>query len=429
MQSGSSAPPPHDPSPSSFPPSSSSSTSPTSPSSSPASPSTSPSSTTTSGTPLRPLAALAAAALLGGGAALGGVFALGVNGRTTTTVVTEQAPAVTVASAIPAAATGELTIPQIYQRSGTGVVQITSTGGGGQALGSGFVIDKAGRIVTNYHVIAGATDIEVRFSNSSTLKATLVGGDPSTDLALLKVSAGPRALTPLPLGNSDKTVVGEPVVAIGNPFGLERTVTSGIVSAVQRAVRAPNGFAIDHIIQTDAAINQGNSGGPLLNARGEVIGVNSQIETGSAGTGNVGIGFAVPSNTVKSVVAQLLQTGKVEHAYLGVSARPITPELARTFRLPVDAGLIVDTIAPGSGAAKAGLRTGKQEAVVAGESYLLGGDLIVAADGRPVASVGDLRDIISARKPGDGIELKIYRDGKPITLTATLGRQPTTPSP
>src|SRR3990170_2120086 len=223
-----------------------------------------------------------------------------------------------------------------------GVVQITASSSGvqsdpsggqfqtppQQALGSGFVIDKAGHIVTNYHVVEGANDIEVSFSNQDTLTAKVVGTDPSTDLALLQVNASSRALSPLPLANSDKVRVGDQVVAIGNPFGLERTVTAGIVSALQRAVTAPNRYTIDHVIQTDAPINRGNSGGPLLNVRGEVIGVNSQIETGGGTTGNVGIGFAVPSNTVKTVVAQLMKAGRVERAYIGIRASSVTRDLA-----------------------------------------------------------------------------------------------------
>ena len=374
--------------------------------------------------PSRPFIALAAAALLGGGVALGGAFALGAIDGTTTTVVEQAVPAETGAT-VPAAASSRLTVNQIYKRSGPGVVQITSTTTGGQAQGSGFVIDKAGHIVTNYHVIEGATKIEVRFSNDDTLKATLVGSDPSTDVALLAVDAASGALTPLPLGDSDRAEVGDTVVAIGNPFGLERTVTSGIVSALQRAVTAPNGFTIDHVIQTDAPINHGNSGGPLLNTRGEVIGVNSQIETGGSGDGNVGIGFAVPSNTVKTVIAQLLKSGKVEHAYLGVAARPLNEELARSFRLPVDTGLIVETVTPGSGAANAGLKAGDQQTVIAGQSYRMGGDVIVGADGKRVAAIEDLRDVIAAHRPGDQIELNIYRDGKQKTVTVTLGRQPT----
>ncbi|MGZ8687422.1 MAG: S1C family serine protease [Gaiellaceae bacterium] len=388
-------------------------------------PSTTPPASGTSAS--RPFAALAAAALLGGGVALGGAFAAGAFEGTTTTVVEQAAPGVA-GTAVPAAASGALTINEIYKRSGPGVVQITSTTGDGQALGSGFVIDKSGHIVTNYHVIEDATDIEVRFSNDDTLKATLVGSDPSTDLALLRVDAGARALTPLVLADSDRVAVGDTVVAIGNPFGLERTVTSGIVSALQRAVRAPNGFAIDHVIQTDAPINHGNSGGPLLNTRGEVIGVNSQIETGGSGDGNVGVGFAVPSNTVETVVAQLLQSGMVEHAYLGVEATELDADLAGTFRLPVDAGLLVEKVTDGSGAARAGLRPGDDQTVIAGQSYRIGGDVIVAADGEQVASIEDLRGVIASHRPGDTIELQIYRDGTKKTVTVTLGRQPATPS-
>jgi S1-C subfamily serine protease len=226
---------------------------------------------------------------------------------------------------------------------------------------------------------------------------------------VLKVDENPRGLTPLHLGDSDKVQVGDPVVAIGNPFGLERTVTAGIVSALQRAVRAPNGFTIDQVIQTDAPINHGNSGGPLLDASGAVIGVNSQIETGGSSDGNVGIGFAVPSNTVESVIADILRDGKVDHAYLGVSARPVTPELASTMNLPVESGLLVETVTSGSGAEKAGLRSGDRPAIVGGESYRLGGDVIVTADGKSVSDIDGLRAIIAAKKPGDTLSLTIYR--------------------
>ena len=221
------------------------------------------------------------------------------------------------------------------------------------------MLDKAGHIVTNYHVVQGATKIEVSFSDQTSHSATIVGSDPSTDLAVLKVDAPVRALTPLPLGDSDLAQVGDEVVAIGNPFGLERTATAGIVSAIQRRITAPNGFSIDHALQTDAPINHGNSGGPLLDAHGEVVGVNSQIETGGNATeGNVGIGFAVPANTVKNVVAQILANGKVEHAYLGVTVQDLDANLVRLFHLPVSAGVLVQTVQSGSGAPKAGIKGG-----------------------------------------------------------------------
>jgi S1-C subfamily serine protease len=288
------------------------------------------------------------------------------------------------------------------------------------------VIDKDGHIVTNFHVVEGAEKIQVGFSNRETVEATLVGSDAATDLALLEVDLPAQAFAPLALADSDALKVGEPVVAIGNPFGLERTVTAGIVSALQRAVTSPSGSTIDHVIQTDAPINHGNSGGPLLDSLGRVIGVNSQIETGGAGDGNVGIGFAVPSNTVKTVVAQLLATGKVQRAFLGVAARPVEPELARTYNLPVDSGLLVETVTPATGAAQAGLEAGDEDVVVEGQSYRLGGDLIVAADGARVSTIADLRDAVTAHKPGERMKLEIYRDGVKRTVTVTLGRQPTT---
>ena len=371
-----------------------------------------------------PLAAIAVAALLGGGAALGGAALLGGFSDSTTTVVETREPAAsTAAAAQPARATSDLTPGEIYARSAGGVVQITTSGQGG-GLGSGFVMDKAGHVVTNYHVIRGADAIEVSFSNQDTLDARLVGVDPSTDLAVLKVEAGARALTPLPLGDSERVQVGDPVVAIGNPFGLGGTVTAGIVSALQRRVTAPNDFTIDNVIQTDAPINSGNSGGPLLNARAEVIGVNSQIETGGTGGGNVGIGFAVPSNTVKSVVAQILATGRVDHAYLGVGVRELTPELAQQFGLPVDAGVLVEDVRPGTGADRAGLRGGGEDVVVAGESYRMGGDVIVAVGGKRISTADELRAAIAARKPGDRLELKIVRGQQERTVTVRLGRQP-----
>ena len=389
-------------------------------------------------------AALLAAGLLGAGVALGGAAAVGALGGGTTTIREVAAGASPAAASVPGRA---LSINDIYRRAAPGVVQVTSTtvvnvqpdSFGNpflpqreqeRSLGSGFVVDKAGHIVTNYHVIEGAKQVRVSFSNGASMKATVQGSDPSSDLAVLKIDASSRALTPLPLGNSDAMQVGDPVVAIGNPFGLDRTVTAGIVSAIQRAITAPNGYTIDHVIQTDAAINHGNSGGPLLNRRGEVIGVNSQIETGdnSASSGNVGVGFAIPSNTVKTVVAQLIRQGHIDRAFLGVSAVPITRDLAKVFRLPVSHGLLIQSVKPGSGAAKAGLEAGTTQVVLAGESYNLGGDILVEADGTPVESLSTLRDIVAAKTPGEAVHLTVYRSGKKKEVEVKLGRQPGTPS-
>ena len=382
-------------------------------------------------------AALAAVAVAGGLVAIGAVALTGeLGGGTTTIVRTSAAPAV----AAPVVAGDRLTVSEIYAHAAPGVVQITSTTAPvdnptlipfdqqavpEQALGSGFVIDKAGHVVTNYPVLEGADEIEVSFSNQDTLAATIVGSDPSTDIAVLRVQSSSRGLAPLAFGNSDGVRVGDPVVAIGNPFGLRRTATAGIVSAVQeRTITAPNGYPIDGVIQTDAQINSGNSGGPLLNAKGEVIGVNSQIARADGSTGNVGIGFAVPSNTVKAVVAQLVATGKVDRAYLGLSGSTITPELARVFRLPVDEGVLVEGVTTGSAADKAGLRGGTTDVVVAGESHVLGGDVIVAVAGKRVASTDELRDLLAERKPGQTVNVRIHRGTKIVTLAVKLGRQP-----
>jgi S1-C subfamily serine protease len=393
---------------------------------------------------LLPIAALVAAGLLGGAVSLAGASALGIGGNTTTVRQIEPAVAGNSPTSFETARPGKaLTINQIFRSDAPGVVQVTSTQivrtsdpfGFGlpqteeqKALGSGFVMDKAGHIVTNYHVVAGARTVEVSFSNSDNMKAKIVGSDPSTDLAVLQIDARSRALQPLPFGNSDQVRVGDSVVAIGNPLGYDRSVTAGIVSAVQRAISAPNQYPIDHVIQTDAPINHGNSGGPLINSRGQVIGVNAQIATGDSGSGgNIGIGFAIPINTVRNVVAQLIKKGKVEHAFIGITAKPVTPDIARLFRLPSKSGLLVASVQPGSGAAAAGLRAGSDTAVVSGDSWPIGGDLIVSADGVPLSSVNQLRDLIAAKHPGQSISLEVYRGTNKITINVKLGRQPSSP--
>jgi S1-C subfamily serine protease len=386
--------------------------------------------------------ALVGASVLGGVVAIVGVSALGIGRETTTVRQIEPVLGGNSPTSFDTAKAGKaLTINGIFRRDAPGVVQVTSTQvvtttsdpffdfglpqtQTQKALGSGFVMDKAGHIVTNYHVVAGAQSVEVSFSNSDNMKARIVGSDPSTDLAVLQVDARSRALTPLAFGNSDRVRVGDSVVAIGNPLGYDRSVTAGIVSALQRAISAPNQSPIDHVIQTDAPINHGNSGGPLINSRGQVIGVNAQIATGNGSDGNIGIGFAIPINTVRTVVAQLIKKGKVEHAFIGITAKPVTPEIARLFRLPAERGLLVASVEPESGAAAAGLRAGTDTAVVSGESWPVGGDLIVSADGVPLSSINQLRDLIAAKNPGQSISLEVYRGTEKLTLDVKLGRQP-----
>jgi S1-C subfamily serine protease len=386
------------------------------------------------------LGALVVSAVIGGAVALGAAAALGTISSSTTTV-RELQPVPATASPTAFQSSKALSVNEIYRRAAPGVVQVTATEvvktpsvdpffgfsvpqrQSQQALGSGFVIDKAGHIVTNYHVIAGARSVRVSFSDNESVKARIVGSDPSTDVAVLQVDAHARALSPLPLGNSDAVHVGDPVVAIGNPFGLDRTVTAGIVSALQRVIQAPaQQYSIDHVIQTDAALNKGNSGGPLLDASGSVIGVNSQIQSGNGG--NVGVGFAVPINTVKTVAAEIIKTGHAEHAFLGITGQSVTPSIARLFRLPASQGVLVASVQPGSAAAKAGLRAGTQKVLASGESYPLGGDLIVSADGVPLDSIERLHDVISSKKPGDRVSLELWRGSSKTSLDVKLGRQP-----
>jgi S1-C subfamily serine protease len=335
-----------------------------------------------------------------------------------------------------------LTVNQIYKHDGPGVAFVQAQtkpqpasplnpfggGGGGTATGSGFVIDHEGHILTNAHVVEGATNIQVtlgRSDSSQPISAQVVGKDPSTDVALLKVNAPADELHPLQLGNSAGLHVGDPVVAIGNPFGLDRTVTSGIVSALQRQIKAPNGFTIDNVVQTDAAINPGNSGGPLINAAGQVIGINSQIESPNGG-GNVGIGFAIPINTVRSVVQQLLQNGSVQHAYLGISGTDLTPQMAHVLNLSVDQGALVQAVTPGGPAEKAGVKGGNQNATVTVDGARIhpGGDVITAIDGKPVQSMTDVIEDISSKQPGDTVQLSLVNGTQKRTVTVTLGDRP-----
>ena len=338
---------------------------------------------------------------------------------------------------------GSNVVNEIYKRDGQGVAFIEAkqeaqqvepspfnpfgeAEGGGTATGSGFVIDTEGHLLTNNHVVEGASEIRVKLGASDhSYAAKVVGADPATDVALLKIDAPADQLHPLELGDSSEVEVGDPVVAIGNPFGLDSTVTSGIVSALQRQIEAPNGFSISHVIQTDAAINPGNSGGPLIDAEGRVIGINSQIETGGGSSGgNVGIGFSIPINTAREVANQIEENGKVEHAYLGISGGTITPDLAKALNLPVDEGVLVADAVKGGPAAKAGIEGGNTEATIEGANVTLGGDIITSLDGHKVKGMDELIAAVDAKKPGDEIEVTLLRGGDEKTVTVTLGNRP-----
>jgi putative serine protease PepD len=350
----------------------------------------------------RTLMAVAALAALAAGLIGAGAAALLIDNSSsssTTTVVRETA-----VGAAANASTAPLSVANVYKRTSPAVVEITVTsgsspfGGSAQAQGSGFVYDSAGHIVTNEHVVDGATSVRVRLANGARYRATVVGTDPSTDLAVIKIDAPAAQLHPLTLADSSTLVVGAPVVAIGSPFGLEGTITSGIISALHREIEAPNNFTIEDAIQTDAAINHGNSGGPLLDLSGRVIGVNAQIKSDSGG--NEGVGFAVPSSTVRTIVTELLQKGSVQHAYLGVS-------------LAADGAPRIDAISPGEAAQKAGLQAG---------------DVVTKIDGAAITSGSQLRGVIDGHKPGDKIRITVRRSGSEKTVTVTLGTRPASAS-
>ena len=372
------------------------------------------------------IAGAAAVALLGGGA---GAFAVHAVDGTGAETVRE----VTVAAQSPVAETASSSVSAVYRKAYRGVVEITVTtdastpspfGAPGsqqaQAQGSGFVLDTTGHVVTNQHVVDGATEISVRLWDGSSYSARVVGTDASTDLAVLEVDAPAAKLHPLTLGSSASLEVGDGVIAIGSPFGLEETVTSGIVSALHRQITAPNEFSIDDAIQTDAAINHGNSGGPLLDTLGRVVGVNSQIE--SDGGGSDGVGFAVPADTIRTVAAQLISGGTISHAYLGVSVATITQSAAK--QLDLAAGVAVTTVRDGTPAAQAGLRAATDARTYAGGEVPTGGDVITALDGDAVSTADELRARIDARHPGDEISVTYVRDGSTHTVTVTLAERP-----
>jgi S1-C subfamily serine protease len=354
-------------------------------------------------------------------------------GDETTRVVRESIPVRDIADSGARAEEGR-TVADIYKREGAGVVFVlardtSSTqspfgppdGGGGEASGSGFVVDRDGTIVTNAHVVGGSDDVQVRFQEEGDLvDAQVVGTDPSTDLAVLRVDPDDAKLQPLPLGDSSETQVGDPVVAIGNPFGYTRSVTTGIVSAKQRQITAPNGFAIENVIQTDASINPGNSGGPLLDAEGRVIGINSQIATGGA-NGSVGIGFAVPIDTIKELLPQLKRGDEIERAFLGVEMIGVTEDLARDLNLPVDRGALIQRIVEDGPADDAGLRAGR---TTTGDGVVAGGDLIVKVNGEDVTAPDDVPAALSDLEPGDTVEVEYYRGDERRTAEVELAKRP-----
>jgi S1-C subfamily serine protease len=383
------------------------------------------------------------AALIGGGVAVALVAAFGglsSGGTTTVTTVQSEAPAApTNASQV----SSGLTPHEIYVRDAPGVAYVTSTvvqksespflfgqesSRQGVATGSGIVIDGNGTILTNYHVIENAVKVTVSFEKGKSVEAQVVGKDPSNDLAILHISTDGLTLHPLTLGSSSAVEVGDPVYAIGNPFNLERTLTTGVISALQRQITAPNGFTIDNVLQTDAPINPGNSGGPLLNSQGQVIGINSQIETGGSGDGSVGIGFAVPIDTAKSEISELEKGGTVRGAYLGLTSLTIDGSLS-ALNLPVKSGALVQSVQKGTAAEKAGIRGGSVNTTTESGQVAVGGDIIVSVDGQAVHGSEELANDIAAKKAGATITIGLERavgNGKyeHKTVKATLGQRP-----
>jgi S1-C subfamily serine protease len=384
---------------------------------------------------LLPIAVLSA--VLGGLAAVAVVEGLDVGKGSTTTVV-QQAPLAGTDTASDSDG-GSLTAGDIYKRDAPGVVYIraqivqrTSSPfdfglpqvARGVATGSGFVIDKDGTILTNAHVVTGATHVSVQFADKQRVPAKILGKDPSTDLALLKVDPSGLKLTLLAMGSSKDVQVGDPAIAIGNPFGLERTLTTGVISAVHRVIQAPNNFQIDDALQTDAPINPGNSGGPLIDATGKVIGINSQIATGGNGNNtSTGIGFAVPIDTAKEIIPQLKKSGRVDRGYLGIQALTVDSSL-KDLNLPKDHGALVQIVTPGGPADKAGIKAGDIPAQLDGNGIQLGGDLIIKVDDKEIRSDDDLTNAVADDKPGQTVKVTLVRAGKTRTVDVTLGERP-----
>jgi S1-C subfamily serine protease len=372
-------------------------------------------------------------------------MAFGVLPVGTQKTVVEQAPAAVGTTEISNTTSSDaLTPAQIYQKYSSGVVEVVSTlqttqqslfgpvSSQSQALGSGFVVSKQGYILTNAHVVSSdgraASTVSVVFkgkgSQTTRVSAKIVGIDETSDVAVLRVDAAKAPLlNPLPLGDSNAAQVGEPVVAIGNPLGFDFSLTSGIVSATDRNLQSPNGSTISNGIQTDAAINEGNSGGPLIDSSGKVIGINEQIASQSGG--NQGLGFAVPIDTAAAVMSQLEKNGKVAYAWLGVSGQTVSPDVAKALGLKVNAGVLVASVQSDSPAAKAGIRGGQRQVSLQNQIYVTGGDVITKIDGRAVSSNEQLSTLITSHKPGDNVTVTVVRGSSTTNLKATLGTRPT----
>ena len=371
------------------------------------------------------LAAAILPALIGAGVALG-VAGLGNDGsksRTVTVVertastATTPATTTTARTSDPALANADgdgLSVQQIVRDASPGVVLVQQQRG----LGSGFLIDKQGRILTNAHVVDTATTVTVTYADGTTQDASVLASDPTLDVAVLDVDAPPSSAKPLPLGESRSLVVGDPVVAIGNPLGLERTATTGIVSALKRQICSPNDSPIPNAIQTDAAINQGNSGGPLLDSRGRVIGINSQIA--SQGGGFEGIGFAVPIDAVRPVVDAIIASRKPQHAWIGILGEAVTPEVAKELGAGNARGVALRKVDDRGPSKKAGLRASSAP----DDQPPKGGDIIVEIAGQPVRDFGDLSQEIGSRRVGDSVDVTVLRDSKRVTLKLTLADRP-----
>ncbi|MCL4435210.1 MAG: S1C family serine protease [Thaumarchaeota archaeon] len=318
---------------------------------------------------------------------------------------------------------GDLTPPQIFKNVEGSVVSISVTLPSGGAQGSGFVFDNKGDIVTNNHVVEGATSIDVTFLNGDTVTAKLVGRDAYADLAVVQVDTSSRKLTPVPLGDSDKLQVGDQILAIGNPFGLSGSMSEGIVSQLGRETQGTGGYMLINLIQIDAVVDPGNSGGPLLNMRGEVVGVNTMILSQSGGF--EGVGLSIPSYTVKRVAASLIATGQYKHPYLGVQGTDVTPQIASAMKLSQTKGFLLMQVLQGGPADKAGLKGGTSQTTIAGQTAVLGGDVIIGVDNTNVRKLSDLSLYVERNKsPGDTVVLKIIRDGKEMSVNLVLGERP-----